>query len=209
MALSMQHWNGDQMCVIDTETTGLEWDWHEIIQICILPLDSNLNVREDVNPFYVNIIPEHPERADSKAMRVNRLSFAKIAQNGFHPHVAKDMLEQWVQTLDLPYTKYGNRKRIIPLGQNYAFDLGFIRQWLGLECYEEMFHFNFRDTKRAALYLNDRAGMHVEKIPYPKTGLAWLAKTFKIEHKHAHDALADCLTTAKVYKKLISKGLLG
>lgn len=209
MKNAMVHWNGDQMCVIDTETTGLEAGWHEIIQICILPLDSNIRPRKDVLPFYIEMIPEHPERASPEAMRVNKLDFAKIAQRGHDREKAKDLLDEWIKKLELPYTHYGNRKRIIPLGQNYAFDQDHIRAWLGLETYSEYFQHRYRDTMITANYLNDRAAMHAEKTPFSKTKLSWLCNKLNVTNERAHDALADCVATAEVYRKLLMSGLLG
>ena len=54
-AVSMETWNGNQMAVIDVETTGLRPYFNEIVQICILPLDSNCDPRKDILPFYINI----------------------------------------------------------------------------------------------------------------------------------------------------------
>ena len=209
MSNSMIHMNGNQPCVIDTETTGLNPNYHEMIQICILPLDSNFKPRKDVFPFYIEMIPEHPERADPKAMEINRLNFAKIAQRGHDRYKAKDMFEEWVVKLKLPSTKYGRRKQILPLGQNYGFDKGFIEAWLGNEMYNEFFHYGIRDTKIAATYLNDRAAMHAEKIPFPKLSLGSLAKRLNVIHEKAHDALSDCQTTAEIYRQLLMQGLLG
>ena len=209
MSNAMIHWNGNQLCVIDTETTGLDPDWHDLIQICILPLDSDLKPRHDVLPFYIEMIPEHPERADPKAMQINRLDFAIIGQRGHHPDKARDMLDDWIKKLKLPETKYGNRKKILPLGQNYPFDMGFMKVWLGHETYAEYFHYHFRDTMIVAQYLNDRAGMHAEKVPFSKTSLTWLANKMNVPHEKAHDALADCQTTAEVYRRLLQQGLLG
>jgi len=209
MKNAMIHWNGDQMCVIDTETTGLVAGWHEIIQICILPLDSNIKPRKDVMPFYIEMIPEYPERASPEAMTINKLDFAKIAQRGHDREKAKDLLEEWMNRLGLPYTTYGNRKRVIPLGQNYAFDQAQIKSWLGEETYSEYFAHRYRDTLQTANYLNDRAGMHAEKVPFNKTTLSWLCNKLNIENLKAHDALADCMATAEVYRKLLMQGLLG
>lgn len=205
----MIHWNGNQLCVIDCETTGLDPNWHEIIQICILALDSNLRPRRDVMPFYIEMIPESPERASPEAMRINRLDFAVIGQRGHDQEKAKDLLEDWINKLGLPLTTYGNRKKILPLGQNYAFDKGFISAWLGHETYNEYFHYAYRDTKIVAQFLNDRAGMHVEKVPFSKTSLAWLAKKLDVPHEKAHDALSDCVATAEIYRRLLQQGLLG
>ena len=207
MANSMYHWNGSQICAIDTETTGLNPHFHEIIQLCILPLDSNLYPRQDVLPFYVEIIPENPERIDPEAMKVNKLNLEKLLRNGFDQEKVKDLLEQWIEKLGLPYTKYGNRKKIIPLGQNYAFDKAFIINWLGAELYNEFFHYHHRDTMCAAAYLNDKAAMHAEKVPFSKLKLTWLAYKLNIEYNNKHDALDDCRVTAEVYRKLLKRGL--
>jgi DNA polymerase III epsilon subunit-like protein len=209
MANAMIHWNGNQMCVIDTETTGLEAGWHDLIQICILPLDSNLLPRKDVMPFYLEMIPEHPERADPKAMSINRLDFAIIGQRGHHPDKARDLLEHWIAKLGLPQTRYGNSKKILPLGQNYSFDVGFMKAWLGTETYNDWFHYAYRDTKVAAAFLNDRAGMHAEKVPFAKTSLGSMAKKLNVRHEKAHDALSDCMATAGIYRQMLREGLLG
>ncbi len=209
MSNAMVHWNGNQVCAIDTETTGLKVGWHEIIQICILPLDSNFKPRRDVLPFFIEMVPEHPERATPEAMRVNRLDFAIIGQRGHDQEKAKDLLEAWIGKLSLPTTKFGTPKKIIPLGHNYAFDRGFITSWLGHETYNGYFHYDYRDTKITAAYLNDRAAMHAEKVPFNKGNLVWLSKKLDILHDRAHDALSDCIATAGVYRALTRQGLLG
>ena len=207
MSNSMQHWNGNQVCVIDTETTGLDPLWHEIIQICILPLDSNFNIRKDVMPFYIDLIPDHPERIDKNAMKVNRLKMAEIGKRGFDRLAAIDMLEGWIKKLGLPCTKYGTPKRIIPLGQNYGFDRGHIQKWLGMELYNTFFDYHYMDTMITANYLNDKAAMHAEKVPFSKISLAWLCNVLKVVNEKAHDALHDCMATAEVYKKMLNLDL--
>lgn len=213
MALhSMQHWNGDQMCVLDIETTGLNAHWHEIIQICILPLTSAIEPRRDVYPFYIQIIPENPERADRDAMSVNRQDFAKIAMTGHTADKARDLFMEWTDKLKLPYNKYGSaKKKILPLCQNAPFDLPFVKHWLGPLMYDDYFSPLFRDTMATAAYLNDRAAAHVETVPFSKYNLRWLATTLKTHYAEgaAHDALQDCVVTAEVYKKMINRGILG
>ena len=209
MTTSMIHWNGNQLCAIDTETTGLNSDWHEMIQICILPLDSNIQPRRDVLPFYIELIPDHPERADPQAMKINRLDFAILGQRGHDRDKAVDLLETWVSRLGLPSTKYGKRKKIIPLGQNYGFDKSFILEWLGQETYNDIFYYDHRDLKRAVAYLNDRAGMHAEKPPFPQSSLSQICKRLNVRLDNAHDALADCQATAECYRQLLRQGLLG
>lgn len=206
MAKSMGHWNGHQLAVIDIETTGLDSAWHEMVQIAIVPLDSDIRVRNDVSIFYINLKPEFPERADPKAMQVNGLDVADLVLNGHDSERAKDMLVEWTDSLGLPYTKYGNRKKLIPLGQNYSFDKGFIEQWLGYDLYSTLFHYHYRDTQIAAAYVNDQAAMQAEKVPFNKINLAWLANKLNIANTNHHDALNDCRVTAEIYRQLLLRG---
>ena len=207
MAISMQHWNGNQLCAIDTETTGLDSHHHEIVQICILPLDSNIEPRKDILPFYIKLIPWYPERADEGAMKKHKITLVDLMTNGFDKDKSIDLLVEWLEKLDLPYTPSGFRKQIVPLGQNYSFDLRFIQAWIGINMYNEYFNYHYKDTMITAGYLNDRAAMHGEKVPYSKVNLQWLCSTHKIKTVRAHDALQDCVATAKVYKEMIKVGL--
>lgn len=208
MARCMDHWNGNMLCCIDIETTGLDPELHEIVQLCVLPLDSNIQPIQDIMPFYINIAPENPHTADYKAMHINKIDLVEITTRGFNTEKAKDLFYEWFDNLGLPYTKWGNRARIIPLGQNYAFDMSFIKRWLGPVGYDDVFHPQYRDTMLAATYLNDRAAMHANRVPYSKVNLTWLASAYYIEYSRKHDALSDCMTTAQVYRKMVQEGLL-
>lgn len=204
---AMQHWNNKLMCVMDTETTGLDPNFHEMVQICIIALDSNFDPMKGVVPFYINIKPEYPERVDPKAIEINKLDMAKIINTGFDRHKAIDMLRAWIEKLKIKCNKYGNVNKIMPLGQNYSFDKAFIQAWLGPDDYNELFDYHYRDTMHAALFMNDRAGMRAEKIQFPKVNLQYLATTLGISTPgQAHDAMADCLKTAEVYKRLCKAG---
>lgn len=201
---TMQHLNGNLLCAIDTETTGLDCTMHEMIQIAIVPLDNNIEPIRTIPPFYIEIKPEHPERITKEAMSVNMIDMAKICDRGHDRIKAIDLLESWIDKLGLSYTKYGNRRKIVPLGQNYQFDRGFISAWLGHKMYEELFHYHYRDTMIAANFINDRAAFMAEPVPFVKTNLQWLAQKLNIQTDKAHDALQDCLTCAGVYKKLLT-----
>ena len=167
--VSMQHWNGNQMCAIDVETTGRDASYHEIVEICILPLDVNLQPRKDVLPFNIFLYPEYPERIDKSATSCHGKHLAHIMSHGFDRFSAIGMLETWIDKLGLPFTKSkakSQRCKIIPLAHNYVFDIAFIKRWLGNEQYNDWFFGHFRDTMQIALYLNDHAAQHAEKVTY-------------------------------------------
>ena len=199
------------MCAIDVETSGRDPSYHEIVEICILPLDVNLAPRKDVNPFNIHLIPEHPERIAPAATKCHGKHLAQIMNHGFDRFSAIGLLETWIDKLGLPFTKSkskNQRCKIIPLGHNLPFDIPFIKRWLGNEQYNDWFFGHHRDTMQIALYLNDHAAQHAETVPFSKVGLAWLANQFNIEHDTLHEALTDCRVTAEIYKKMLDKGLM-
>ena len=205
----MQHLNGKTICVIDCETTGLDPRHNEIWQICILPLNGALKVDKTKIPFYILMKPEHPEYIDWNVpvFKKNKTQIMEAMKRGHDQLAAISMLDEWVDKLGLSYNKYGNRHLIEPLGQNYCFDKGFIEQWLGVERYQEIFDYHYRDTMHAALYLNDRAGMHAEVVPYSKVNLQWLCKKLGVINNNSHDALSDCVSTAECYRKMCLLGM--
>jgi DNA polymerase III epsilon subunit-like protein len=192
---------------MDTETTGLDPFTHEIVQLAIIPLDSNIEVRKDVMPFHIKMKPDFPNRIDPEAFKVSGHKLEDLMATGFDKDTAMTLLEDWIQKLGLPVTASGRPKKIIPLGQNYAgFDKFFMIKWLGHLQYNEWFDYHLPDTMSVACYLNDRAAMRAEKVPFSKINLTYLASTLKIPHDRAHDALQDALMASRVYQRMLKMG---
>ena len=55
-------------CYIDTETTGLKSEYHEIIEIAIICEDEKGRVIES---FYSKVRPQHIERSNPRALEIN------------------------------------------------------------------------------------------------------------------------------------------
>jgi DNA polymerase III epsilon subunit-like protein len=204
----MQHWNRNQICGIDTETTGLDPNLHEIWQIAIVPVDADLEIR-NMLPFSILMKPNNPELIDWEVpvMKRNKSRVLKAINEGFAKDIAIQLFLEWLKRLELGVNKFGADKKIIPLGHNYAFDQNFIKAWLGPDLYGEIFDYHFRDTMVAALWLNDKAAVHAEQVPFSKVNLSWLAKTLNLDFRESHDALNDAVMTIKCYKRLVATGL--
>ena len=199
---SLVNLNNHLLCAIDLETTGTQWGWHEITQIGILPLDQDIQPSTEYPPLDIKIKPLYPERVDPEALRVTNKELVDYKLNGMDPEAAMDLLHHWFTRLNL-----GEKKQVVPLGCNYAFDRGFLQHFLGHENYWAMFNNNARDIQTIALYLNDKSEFDAEQTPFPKVMLRWLCNCLKIEiiEGSQHDALYDCKLTAEVYRKLLTE----
>jgi DNA polymerase III epsilon subunit-like protein len=195
--------NGNVLCAIDVETTGLVAGFHEITQVCFLPLDNDLEPRKDIVPFDLLLRIDYEERIDWDALKVTKTNFMKHQQRAMDKYRAADLFEEWVDKLNLPLYK-----RISPLAHNWPFDKAFIQDWLQPTAFGTHIDGRFRDSMATAIAINDIYDRVNEPTPFAKVNLSWLAKTLKIEHHQAHSALGDCITTAKVYKQLLLKGYL-
>jgi len=191
---------GNILCAIDTETTGLECDKQEIIEISILPLAPDLEPYKGVMPFNTYLVPELLENIDPTAMKVNKVTVAQAINRGIDQSIAADLFDTWFQKLPIDHSR---NKRIIPLGHNYQFDMGFIKKWLGLTTYNDCFHYHYRDSMNAANFLNDRADFRVEERPFDKVSLQKIVTKMELPKRMAHTALDDAINTTLIYKRMV------
>ena len=61
------------LAAFDLETTGLEPAVHDIIEIAIIPLNSDFS-RSELPEFVARIKAVHPENADPDSLRINGLN---------------------------------------------------------------------------------------------------------------------------------------
>lgn len=184
------------IAAIDVETTGVRPGYHEIVQIAIVPLDCKFDPIG--KPFNKFICPACPERIEPEAFRINGLNLEDLNSEPSHERVA-DMMTEWFESLYLPLTS-----RIIPLAHNWAFENSFLKAWLGTAELDRIFHYLPRDAMIYALGLNDKAALVEKEIPFKGVGLKDLCKQFNIINTKPHDALADSIAEAAVYKALLS-----
>jgi DNA polymerase III epsilon subunit-like protein len=195
------HLNGHIMACVDVETTGLRPRYHDIIQVCVLPLNSDFDPLEGVTPFYTEMKPKRPENIDQKAMSVSKLRLCEIMTRAPDSERVADYFCEWYDKLPLPHNK-----RLMPLAHNWIFDYQFMEDWLGYEHMQHFFHGHFRDLMVAGLYENDKAAFHIEPYPYPKHDLAYYCSQLGVKNPNPHDALGDCWSTAQAYKKVVLAG---
>lgn len=197
----------NRLCVIDIETSGLNPDVHDILQLCVIPLDYDLTILP--TPAIVNMFMrpdlDRVANADPNSFTVTGHVMEDRINAGLDQGVAIDLFLDWYGKLNL-----GSKERIIPIGHNWLnFDSHFIRNWLGREAFDMMFHGAARDTMCMANAFNDKAWWYGEDLPYPRLKLRELCSGCGIPFQgNIHDALEDCRLTLALYKFLISNNTL-
>ena len=192
------HLNGNLLVSVDLETTGRKPSYHEIIQIACVPLDSELKPAANLRPFYMTIKPNFPERAEKQAQYKHNISIEELLLHAADQDKVKDLFVEWFQTLDLPF-----KKSLVPMAHNWAFESSWLKEWLGVTLFDEIWFSHARDGMLLAIAINDKAAMRGEPIPFNRVGLGSLCNKFNIVNANAHDALADAIAEAEVYRALM------
>lgn len=172
------------LAFIDVETTGLDRDLHEIIELGVVIARMKDGVLTVIDEFDVKIQPEHIENAEPAALRVN----------GYDP---ADWL--FAVTLEEAMKTFAEKTEgAIFVAHNVTFDYGFIDSAFKKTSAVNKMHYHKLDTIALAfgiLHTNDDIG---------KLSLRALCEKYEIENKRAHSAFADAYATYEVFKKLMN-----
>jgi len=170
--------------VIDTETTGLVPDQHEIIDfaaICLEPQKDGTN--KIIKKYKFKIKPQHIETAQAAALKINgytEFAWKNAKTIEHHLPAIKKIIEE-SETL---------------LGQNLLFDIRFIESAFKKQGQEPPKFPNYIDTKRMATVLLNE-GM------IKSTSMDSMCKHFQINFTgKAHTAIVDCERTIQVWERL-------
>tara|TARA_X000000950_G_scaffold251949_1_gene313653 strand:- start:190 stop:780 length:591 start_codon:yes stop_codon:yes gene_type:complete len=173
------------LTVLDTETTGLDSDIHEIIQIATISyVVSGDGDRYVTKKFEEKINPERLHTASERALQVN----------GF-------TVEEWKgspNAIDvMPNVKEIIEKSDILVGQNLIFDLNFINEVCHRNSMEPPSFPPYIDTKSIADKL-------VRANWLQRSGMDYLVEHYDVKVEgRAHTALVDCERTMLVFDELM------
>lgn len=201
--LGLTNLNGELLCAIDSETTGLDAGFHDIIELAIVPLDAQFRQIKEVDgqplfPFDVMIKMKRPQNVTKEAMTINKIDLADLEINGLEPYRAAELFDRWFENLQLVAGK-----KLVPLAKNWAFDAGFIKDLLGPETFKARFSHRARELTAALYFFNDRAEFQGGKAPFTRIDLGSVCSVLGIEFTRAHRAVDDALATAECYRRLM------
>lgn len=165
------------LAFVDTETTGLNEDEHEIIEIGVLIYNQQTDQIED--EWETKIAPTHIETASQTALRIN----GYINNPELYRGSLKSALIKFNSLVE----------GCIIVGQNVSFDLKFINKVLKELNITPKFD-------RRYLELMGLSWWAVKDSDLPGISLESLCNHFNIPNIGAHSALIDCRRAFEVYR---------
>jgi DNA polymerase III alpha subunit (gram-positive type) len=187
-----------EFLAIDTETTGLDSNTDQVIDICLILLDNNLKQVDELNLF---ALPDSHIVVSPGAAKANGYTPEKWA--GLEA-ITQDELAK--QVYEFVY-RYNSLKLI---AHNVPFDQGFLKQLLDrhvartpeARTYSKIFGYHHIDTIPISLFM-DHAVQGSFRRSY---SLVNLTKDFGIVHESAHTAKSDiraCLDLLQHHKQIV------
>lgn len=198
---SMIHTNHSLMAAIRIETTGPIPRFHDIIEICILILDSTFSPMKNMAPFYTQFHPRRPENTDFEEMRMKPIRYYKLLQSALDADRAADLFDEWFKYLNMPYDK-----KLMVLSHEWVKVHPFLEDWLGFHHMKHYFHPQVRDLQTSAILENDKADFQVEPYPFAKTYFQYMCKTLRVDLFRPYDVLQECAAMGEAYKRLLRSG---
>lgn len=192
--MSIKLW-GNKFVAIDTETSGLIPEVHEITQLAAVALTSDFEPVTDYPKFNIYIQPVCPETIQAKALTKSHLSLEFLMVNGVDNTTALRLWNDWLQGL--------NAKKVVPVAYNWAFDRDFLINFMGRQSYENTFHPRVRDGMSYLSYVSDRLETFEYSTGFTTFGLEKCCEILGVTNLRAHDALHDCLATAECVRQLL------
>ena len=171
-----------RLIFLDTETTGLDPEVHEILELALVAEDGSVLL-------HTRVRPERLEQADPRALEVNGYSAEGWADAPAWADVAPRVAELL--------------RGAVAVGHNVAFDAEMLRAGLKRvdpELAGGVCHYRL-DTLVLALE-------HLAPVGLERFNLGAVCDFLGVELKDAHTALADTLAARAVYRKLARAGWL-
>jgi DNA polymerase III epsilon subunit family exonuclease len=175
------------LAFIDVETTGLNSDLHEIIELGVvlvrqIPEEGKGPALEVVGEYEYKIIPEQLFNADPESLKINGYAPEKWAD----AKPLKEVMEDFVK----------RTQGASFVAHNIVMDVAFMNRAFERSGVKNLMHYHKIDTISLAfakLYHNPK----VEKF-----SLRFLCEYFGIKNENAHTALSDARATFELYKRL-------
>ncbi|MBT7102393.1 3'-5' exonuclease [archaeon] len=176
--------------VIDTETTGLSPRFNSLLTVGMLHIDVEKDFLKILDSSHI-FIRHLSGSVNPQALKVNKINIEEHNKTAITPNSACKQINQFIDKNSLHKT--------LLVGHNLHFDRGFLSALYVKEDQDPIFHHEHEDTMYIWRNLQKKG-----IVPYGRSNLQTLSEHFNLDYSKAHDALADCHITAKVYHKMLN-----
>lgn len=197
------HLNSNLLCAVDIRTSGPRPYKDDIMQICVMPLNSTFQPLEEITPFIMDILPRDKNKIDRELLEINQETFLHIFKYGLDHWTAGDSFLEWFEKINFNF-----QKRICPLAYDWPKIMPFIYDWLGPLNAKECFDYRYRDILSTANFLNDYYDWHIENCPFAKQNFQYICSSVQVERVKPYEPITDCLAIANVYKAMVADSIL-
>ncbi len=172
----------------DTESGGLENEFHSLLTLSGIVVDDNLKPLA----LPINLKIKHDVyRVTAKALEINKINLVEHDKVATTIEASGNELYKYL----LPFIENG---RLGIIGQNVEFDKGFVLKSGLIRIWDRFFNRDVLDTKEIASHLKT-----CEMIPKEVgNSLVQLANHFNIDSTGAHEAEKDLWMTLQVLNEL-------
>ena len=176
--------------IIDTETTGLSPRFNKTLTVGLLLINPTKPKLEILDQAHIFIKHSH-YNSNAQAMKIHKIDMEQHDLHAVHPEKACQQINTFIE-------KNSCHKTPI-VGHNIHFDKGFLGALFQQGETNSLLCEESEDTIKIWRGLQKQ-----EIIPsHLRATLGHLATHFDIDYTKAHDALADCHITAKVYHEML------
>jgi DNA polymerase III alpha subunit (gram-positive type) len=167
--------------IFDTETTGLQSGYHEILQLSGILTDDNL---VEIGRGEFKVAPTYPERMSIEASAVNGIDLRtwKITHESHAEAVYAFHKFIWKHA--------GKPSDVMMSGYNVSFDIGFYKALLTSVDKRDVFNHKTIDVMSIAIDF-----VQTNKIVVNNYKLSTLCEKFNITLTNAHNAMRDAEAT--------------
>jgi DNA polymerase III epsilon subunit-like protein len=189
----------EKLLVIDTETTGLNPTMNDLLSVGMVEIEI-LGPGRAVVGISKEVLIRSPEYVVSpKALEINGINLVE--------HHAKALSQEDAETEIINFLEmlgFGPENKVVCVGHNVAFDIGFLQNFLGYQTWNKYFGHRHIDTTSVA-----KALYHAGIVGQDVSRSADLFERFSpgTTTLPLHTALGDSLRTAYAYVAMIK--LLG
>ena len=178
----------------DTETTGLNPKFNDIIQLaCIVEID-----RKVVDKVNIEMQPFSYENIQVEALKVNGKTIEGLKQL----QTPQQAFSQLIKLLDKHIDKYNKNDKFHPAGYNTKFDVDFLKEFFNKnnhKYYGSYFDYHLIDVLQLITMEN-----YLGNIDIPNLKLETACKCYGMK-LDAHDAMNDIEATKALWDKLIEQ----